>query len=152
RNRSSRVRSPTRPPFECIALLLQGGGALGAYQAGVYEALSEANLHPDCVAGISIGAINSAIIAGNPPEQRVATLRTFWPGPTTNPLFDWAAVAGQFAPKGDIARSAFNQLSAAWVLVGGVPGFFALRQPAPWLHPDGTLEATSFYETNLLRA
>jgi NTE family protein len=55
-----------RPPFECTALLLQGGGALGAYQAGVYEALSEAGIHPDWVAGISIGAVNSAIIAGNP--------------------------------------------------------------------------------------
>ena len=57
-----------RPPFERIALLLQGGGALGAYQGGVYQALTEANLHPDWVAGISIGAINSALIAGNPPE------------------------------------------------------------------------------------
>ena len=60
-----------RTPFEQIALLLQGGGALGAYQAGVYEALAEADLHPDWVAGISIGAINSAIIAGNPPKKRV---------------------------------------------------------------------------------
>ena len=67
-----------RPPFECIALVLQGGGALGAYQAGVYEALAEAGLHPDWVAGISIGAINSAIIAGNPPEARVDKLRQFW--------------------------------------------------------------------------
>src|SRR5215218_3772504 len=56
-----------RPDFERIALLLQGGGALGSYQAGVYQAMAEAGLHPDCVAGISIGAINSAIIAGNPP-------------------------------------------------------------------------------------
>ena len=56
------------PPFECVALLLQGGGALGAYQGGVYEALTEANIHPDWIAGISIGAINAAIIAGNPPE------------------------------------------------------------------------------------
>ena len=69
----------TRLPFECIALLLQGGGALGAYQAGVYQALA-ADLHPDWVAGISIGAINSAIIAGNPPEERVAKLRAFWEG------------------------------------------------------------------------
>jgi predicted acylesterase/phospholipase RssA len=59
------------PAFERIALLLQGGGALGAYQAGVYQALAEADLHPDWVAGISIGAINSALIAGNPPEKRV---------------------------------------------------------------------------------
>ena len=150
RNRTSRVR--TRPPFECIALLLQGGGALGSYQAGVYQALAEADLHPDWVAGISIGAINSAIIAGNPPEERVAKLRAFWEGITTNPLFDWTAAADRFAPKGDIARSFFNQMSAAWALVGGAPGFFTLRQPGPWLHPAGCLEATSFYETNLLKA
>ena len=149
-NRRSSAR--TRPPFECIALLLQGGGALGAYQAGVYQALSEANLHPDWVAGISIGAINSAIIAGNPPEQRVAKLRAFWEGITANPLFEWAAAAGEFAPQGDVARSLFNQMSAAWALVGGAPGFFALRQPAAWLHPSGSLEATSFYETKLLKA
>ena len=60
-----------RPPFERIALLLQGGGALGSYQAGVYQALAETNLHPDWVAGISIGAVNSALIAGNSPEKRV---------------------------------------------------------------------------------
>ena len=62
-----------RPEFERIALLLQGGGALGSYQAGVYQALAEADLHPDCVAGISIGAINSAIIAGNPAEPSAST-------------------------------------------------------------------------------
>jgi NTE family protein len=67
-----------RLPFECVALVLQGGGALGAYQAGVYEALAEANINPDWVAGVSIGAINSAIIAGNEPTERVARLRTFW--------------------------------------------------------------------------
>jgi predicted acylesterase/phospholipase RssA len=70
-----------RPPFECIALLLQGGGALGSYQAGVYQALTEADLHPDWVAGISIGAINSALIAGNAPEQRVDKLRGREPCP-----------------------------------------------------------------------
>ncbi len=74
----ARLRAAQRPPFECIALLLQGGGALGSYQAGVYQALAEANLHPDWVAGISIGAINSALIAGNPPERRVERLREFW--------------------------------------------------------------------------
>ncbi len=69
---------PRRPDFERIALLLQGGGALGSYQAGVYEALAEAGLHPDSIAGISIGAINSALIAGNLPERRVEKLRAFW--------------------------------------------------------------------------
>ena len=67
-----------RPPFERIALALQGGGSLGAYQGGVYQALGEAELQPDWVAGISIGAINAAIIAGNPPERRVEKLRAFW--------------------------------------------------------------------------
>src|SRR5262249_36826443 len=133
-------------------LLLQGGGALGAYQAGVYQALAEADLHPDWVAGISIGAINSAIIAGNPPEQRVAKLRAFWEGITTNPVFDWTAAADWWAPKGDIARGFFNQMCAAWAFIGGAPGFFTLRRPGPWLQPAGCLDATSFYETKLLKA
>jgi len=85
---------PDHPPFECIALLLQGGGALGAYQAGVYQALSEARLDPDWVAGISIGAINSALIAGNPPDARVERLRKFWELVTMTP--PWAG-AGQLA-------------------------------------------------------
>ena len=67
-----------RLPFECVALVLQGGGALGAYQAGVYEALAEAGVEPDWIAGVSIGAINAAIIAGNPPKSRVERLRAFW--------------------------------------------------------------------------
>jgi NTE family protein len=70
--------STERPPFERVALILQGGGALGACQAGVYQALAEANLHPDWVAGISIGAVNAAPIGGNPPEKRVQQLRAFW--------------------------------------------------------------------------
>src|SRR3954463_10469672 len=75
-----------RPPFECIALVLQGGGALGSYQAGVYQALAEANLHPDWVAGISIGAMNAALIAGNPPERRVDRLREFWGTVSVSPF------------------------------------------------------------------
>jgi predicted acylesterase/phospholipase RssA len=77
-----------RPPFECIALVLQGGGALGAYQAGVFEALAEAGIEPDWIAGISIGAFNSAIIAGNPPEARVDKLRQFWES-VTEPFVEW---------------------------------------------------------------
>src|SRR5882724_10991366 len=66
------------PDYEVTALLLQGGGALGSYQAGVYEGLAQAGIQPNWVAGISIGALNSAVIAGNPPEQRVQRLREFW--------------------------------------------------------------------------
>ena len=87
-NVSSRTRPP--PPFECIALLLQGGGALGAYQAGVYEALTEADLLPDRIAGISIGAINGALIAGNAPKARVDKLRAFWERVTAQPCCDWS--------------------------------------------------------------
>src|SRR4051812_6846368 len=135
RRRSLETRQRgARPPFECIALLLQGGGALGSYQAGVYEALAEADLHPDWVAGISIGAINSALIAGNAPTERVGKLRAFWEEITANPLLDWAVATDALTPKGDIARSVFNQISAAWALLVGAAGFFALRQPAPWLY------------------
>src|SRR4051794_14772326 len=145
-------RLPARPPFECIALLLQGGGALGSYQAGVYEALAEADLHPDWVAGISIGAINAAIIAGNPPTERVDKLRAFWEEITANPLLDLAVFADPFTPKGDFARSLFNQIRGGFALIRGAQGFFALPQPVPWLYPNGALEATSFYETKLLTA
>jgi len=137
-----------RLPFECVALVLQGGGALGAYQAGVYEALAEAGIHPDWVAGISIGAINSALIAGNPPERRVDRLRAFWEGITTGwSWFDWANV-----PKGDAARKSLNQLYAGFALVAGAPGLFAPRYPPPWLYPPGNANATSLYDTSRLRA
>ncbi len=139
-------------PFECIALVLQGGGALGAYQAGVYEALAEAGIQPNWVAGVSIGGINSAIIAGNEPTQRVAKLRAFWQEITANPLFECLTAVNAFTPKGDLPRAWFNQLSAGYALLAGAPGFFTLRQPAPWLHPNGASEATSFYQTNILKA
>ena len=80
---------------ERIALVLQGGGALGAYQAGVYQALAEADLHPDWVAGISIGAINAAIIAGNAPTARVDRLRAFWESITENPLNGWTGLLAE---------------------------------------------------------
>src|SRR5215471_5710841 len=86
-------RELKRPPFDCIALVLQEGGALGAFQAGVYQGLAEANLHPDWVAGISIGAINAALIAGNAPEARLEKLRAFWEQITTQLLFDPFGIA-----------------------------------------------------------
>lgn len=80
-----------RLPYECIALVLQGGGALRAYQAGVYEALAESKIEPEWVAGASIGAITSAIIAGNEPADRVPKLRAFWQEITANPLLELIA-------------------------------------------------------------
>ncbi len=157
-------RGRPRPPFERIALALQGGGALGAYQAGVYQALAEADLHPDWVAGISIGAINAAIIAGNPPESRVDRLREFWervsapwmPGlghsvlvPDGTGARDEPPAVGPF-PGGDLARSLFNQWSATSVACLGAAGFFTPRTVSPWLCPDGSMEATSYYDTRPL--
>lgn len=138
-----------RPPFECIALVLQGGGALGSYQAGVYEALAEAELYPDWVAGISIGAINAAIITGNPPQERVAKLKGFWEHISTNPWLDWTTQSLQLAPR---ARSAVNQMSAWLSLTTGVADFFTPRNPGPFFYPEGTIEATSFYDMNPLKA
>ena len=140
-----------RPPFDCIALLLQGGGALGAYQAGVYEALAEADLHPDWVAGISIGALNAAIIAGNPPKDRVAKLREFWETITAIPALEWSGDIGPLMSRGEAIRTFFNQASASFALLSGAPGFFAPRVPPPYLQPDGTVEATSFYDTGDLK-
>jgi NTE family protein len=139
-----------RPPFECIALLLQGGGALGAYQAGVYSALVEADLHPDWVAGISIGAINAALIAGNPPEARLDNLRSFWNDVTADPGL-WGGVKPLYAPRGDFAHSLINQLNASLTAVFGVRGFFSPRGLNPWLQPAGALDATSYYDTSALK-
>jgi NTE family protein len=141
-----------RLPFDCVALVLQGGGALGAYQAGVYEALAEANIQPDWVAGVSIGAINAAIVAGNEPAARVGKLKNFWQQIATNPLLDAMSANQAMAPRGDLARMLFNQMSASSVMMAGAAGFFAPRLPSPWLHPNGALEATSFYETKHLKS
>jgi NTE family protein len=139
-----------RPPFECIALLLQGGGALGAYQAGVYEALSEAGIHPDWVAGISIGAVNSAIIAGNPPEKRVEGLRRFWERITSDVCGSWTQDFLTPLMKGDWVRGLINQVSANSAMLGGASGFFVPRLPSPWLH-RGSIEGTSFYDASGLK-
>jgi NTE family protein len=118
-----------RLPFECVALVLQGGGALGAYQVGVYEALAEANINPDWVAGVSIGAINSAIIAGNEPAERVAKLRTFWQEITVNPLLDWTAAA--HVAQGDLQRALFNQLVRTMPLSRAPQAFSGFGSPLP---------------------
>src|SRR5689334_4577900 len=139
-----------RPPFERIALILQGGGALGAYQAGVYQALAEANLHPDAVAGISIGAINSALIAGNPPEKRVEKLRQFWEFISTSPIGLPAEIFGEV--QAEFGHRLINQLQALAALLFGAPHFFAPRLPPPFLYPAGHSSALSFYDVSPLKA
>jgi NTE family protein len=138
-------------PFEVVALVLQGGGALGAYQAGVYEALSEAGIHPNWISGVSIGAINAAILAGNPPDTRIDRLRDFWTQVTADGPWPGAGDACFSLAKGDAMRQLINQMSANFATVGGARGFFGPRPIPPWFQPPGTIEATSFYDTNDLK-
>ncbi|WP_347303623.1 patatin-like phospholipase family protein [Croceibacterium sp. TMG7-5b_MA50] len=124
-------------------LVLQGGGALGAYQAGVYEALHATGFEPDWVTGISIGAINAAIIAGNPPERRVARLRQFWNLVSSEWLLQPPIPDGRL-------RQFFNEWAAAGIMAGGVPGFFRPRSPAEWFClPD--MQPLGVYDTSPLR-
>lgn len=129
-------------PENCdrIALVLQGGGALGAYQAGVYEALHEAGIEPDWIDGVSIGAINGALIAGNPPERRLERLREFWELVTSRHLPD-------IFPHADEPRRMRNLLQACMTLLLGQPGFFTPNVPNPWFSLRGAKTATAFYDS-----
>lgn len=142
-------------PFERIALILQGGGALGAYQAGAYQALAEHKLEPDWVAGISIGAINSALIAGNAPGKRVDALRSFWysiteTSPAYLPFLFWVDQVG-LAAHSDIFHSWINQFNALSNVVEGAPGFFKPRTISPFMAPSGSENAQSFYDVSPLK-
>lgn len=132
---------PVRPAFydKKVGLVLQGGGALGSYQAGVYEALASSEYRPDWVAGISIGAINAAIIAGNTPEYRVQRLRSFWEEITASTKL-WPSL-----PDGPMA--AWQQrASALTALMFGQPGFFS-----PVHHMSGFHVTNVSATTRLLR-
>ncbi|WP_298191327.1 patatin-like phospholipase family protein [Novosphingobium sp.] len=138
-------QNPTPPQIpEAPVLVLQGGGALGAYQAGVFEALAAAGQEPSWVAGISIGAINAALIAGNPPEKRLEALRTFWDRAASRVPFPSPFADGW-------GRRLFNEAAAATIALTGVPGFFMPRLTPPWLELPGSPEATSVYDTAPLR-
>lgn len=137
-------RDAALPLPDEVALVLQGGGALGSYQAGIYEALAEAGIVIDHVAGISIGAVNAAIIAGNPPERRVERLHGFW-----------TMLSGMLPSfpiwQTDDAREWLHEWSAGMVATFGVPGFFRPRIVPPMLAVPGTAGALSFYDTTPLR-
>ena len=132
-------------PERCdrVALVLQGGGALGAYQAGVYQALHEEGMEPNWVCGVSIGAINSAIIAGNPPERRLERLQIFWDRITSRKIW-------HYTPDGDVYRKARNLASTLMTTTLGQPGFFKPHDMNPWLSPAGAKSATSYYDTGPL--
>lgn len=137
-----------KPKYEHVVLALQGGGALGAYQAGVYEGLSEAGVQVDWVVGVSIGAINAALIAGNPPERRVERLKEFWDRVSRGFPF------GSFgsAQALEIYRPFFNWMGVASVATFGVPGFFSPRGALPFMAPAGSAGALSLYDTEPLNA
>ncbi len=119
-----------------VVLVLQGGGALGAYQLGVYQAMNEAGIEPDWVIGTSIGALNGAIIAGNPPERRVQRLRQFWT------MMEQHSALYPGMPR---------EFANALTMSQGIPAFFALN-PATWWNPNAKVgvENASFYRTGPL--
>ena len=131
-------------------MLLQGGGALGSYQAGVYQALAEADLHPDWVAGISIGAVNSAIIAGNAPDKRVDRLREFWETVSTSPL--GIPYFQSIELRDALHHQIVNQTRAMGILLFGAPNFFTPRMPPAMLWPGGSADKASYYDNSPLKA
>jgi NTE family protein len=134
----------TTPAKAMPVLVLQGGGALGSYQAGAYQALCGHDFEPEWVAGISIGAINAAIIAGNDPQKRVARLKEFWEM-ASSPV-PWNPII-----KNDRGRTLFNEASAALIATFGVPGFFSPRIPPAPLWPPGSPQSLSYYDTAPLK-
>ncbi|MEJ2411044.1 MAG: patatin-like phospholipase family protein [Novosphingobium sp.] len=135
---------PDHPSETQCVLVLQGGGALGAYQAGVYEALAGLGASPHWISGISIGAINAAIIAGNPPQDRVPALREFWNTVSGELLYRLDEPIG-------FARRTFNEVSAQCAAAFGVPGFFTPRWPMPFPEWPAKLGQLSYYDTTPLR-
>ncbi len=143
--------------YETVALVLQGGGALGAYQCGVYEALHAAGLRPDWFVGTSIGAFNAAILAGNAPERRVERLHEFWDticepvGPAANVAAGVRSLLAWYPNIPPLDQWA-NSMGALGALAFGQQGFYHLRMPPPFLLGDGSPAATSFYDTAPLKA
>ena len=140
------AEEPAKEPVKSHrVLVLQGGGALGSYQAGAYQALCHHDFEPEWVAGISIGAINAAIIAGNPREKRIGRLKEFW---------DMASAPVPWKPvlRGDQAHTIFDNASAALIMAFGVPGFFTPRFPPAQIFPSSQLASMSYYDTTPLRA
>lgn len=143
--------------YQSVALVLQGGGALGSYQCGVYEALHEAGIRPDWFVGTSIGAINAAILAGNAPEHRVERLHQFWdticePGGAAAPVGLMVRTWLDWLPENHLFDAWANSLGALGALGFGQRGFFDVRTQPLFLAADGSPGATSFYDTSPLRA
>ena len=142
-SRPRRKRSGLPLP-ETVALVLQGGGALGSYQAGVIDGLADSEIEIDWIAGISIGAINAALVAGNPPERRAERLRAFW-AKLSSTLPSFPIVDNPYF------REALHEISAGFVAMAGVPGFFRPRLISPLFATPGSAEAMSYYDSSPLK-
>lgn len=133
------------PKFDRLILLFQGGGALGAYQVGVYKGLCENGYTPDWIIATSIGAINSAIIAGNKPEDRVKKLINFWQTISTR------MPNAPITVNNILVERWYHFISALCTLTYGQPDFFKPRWWNPWLSVQSTTDQISFYDTEDLR-
>ncbi len=134
----------TKKNYDHYALILQGGGSLGAYHIGVYEALNKAAIKLDTIAGISIGAFTAAIIAGNEPENRLERLHAFWES------ISWPDFPK--TPGIDQMRTLHHKITSLQGVLFGQPNFFVPRFPGPQLHPRGSIAATSYYDTSRLKS
>lgn len=157
-SRRKAVASPAASArgYAHVALVLQGGGALGSYQCGVYEALHEAGIRPNWFAGTSIGAINAAILAGNAPERRVERLHELWnticePGGAGAAIATSVRALLEWLPATHEIDAWANSLGALGALAFGQQGFFNVRPQSPFLFNDGSAEATSYYDTSPLK-
>jgi NTE family protein len=148
------------PPYQQVVLIFQGGGSLGAYQAGVYEGIAEAGIEPTWVSGISIGSINAAIVAGNPPEKRVERLHDFWDTvcrpPSMSASFATEALSmmgAGFAPFQESLKhtvdKAFGSYAATMAILEGQNEFF---YPRPFAPGFGNPSQVSFYDTSPLKS
>jgi len=144
--------------YATIALMLQGGGALGSYQCGVYEGLQRAGILPNWFAGISIGAINAALLAGNAPEHRLDRLRAFWERisipaiPFGHQLFEWQEALRRKLPLENSTLALANAQGALAAMLFGQSGFFVPRFPPPYIGVGHVESSTSFYDTAPLKS
>lgn len=132
--------------YDKVVFLLQGGGALGAYQVGACEALLEYGCTPDWLVGTSIGAINAAIIAGNTPENRIKKLKLFW-GTIASPIPEGTSIE-----ENDALHVLQKGFSSLWTIAFGQEGFFKPRLVNPWLNMSGYPDQISFYDTSELKS
>jgi NTE family protein len=140
---TTQKKTPLSLPFEEVVYVLQGGGALGAYQVGIAAALAENGYEPNWVVGASIGAINAGIIAGNEPSERITKLKKFWDiiSRPTVPLFI----------ENEAMRRIHNSWSAYCTLLFGQTDFFSPRWPSPYFSFSSSPDSISFYDTKALR-